>query len=233
MERGPTIQRRPTGPYSRHRKPKAPVHDGPAVRSRPPTPKSDLRWLVSLATKATGMAIPAPDPTLSSTHGRGTAGRPPGAARLPVEHRTGQGTGDAVHLQTIEGALGRRADLTEPLGQGPITDGKDVDDERAGLLHSFPEGGGRVDQAEQACRLTPRRLGPKRPSGRPCPAGDRQSRRCPVPPAARATGGPGRGARAGRRRAAAFRCGSVPARRPCQHCAAPSLHVPTSAPSRA
>jgi hypothetical protein len=49
--------------------------------------------------------------------------------------------------------LDRRADLTEPLGQGPVTDGKNVDHKRAGLLHGFPEGGDRVDQAEQACRL--------------------------------------------------------------------------------
>ena len=70
--------------------------------------------------------------------------------------------------------MGGRTSLNRS-AKGPVTGGKEVDDECAGLLHGFPERRGRVDQAEQACRLA---LGDQ-------DRGDRQAG-----PARRMTGGP-------------------------------------------
>src|SRR5829696_405250 len=104
---------------------------------------------------------------------RGRSGQPAGrAGAAPPEHRT---PWRLSHLQTLERSADGRADLAEPLGQGPVTGGKDMDHECAGLLHGFPERRGRVDQAEQACRLA---LGDQ-------DRGDRQAG-----PARRMTGGP-------------------------------------------
>jgi hypothetical protein len=82
---------------------------------------------------------------------RRRSGQPAGRSRAaPAQDRT---PGRLGHLQALERASDGWADLAEPLGQGPVADGQDVDDERAGLLHGLKERRGGVDQAEQACRL--------------------------------------------------------------------------------
>jgi hypothetical protein len=88
--------------------------------------------------------------------------------------------------------LGSGADLAEPLSQGPVTGGKDVDHQRAGLPRGFPERRGRVDQAEQAGRLaldtrTEETVRPAPPRGCPAvPDGDRRHQP-PAQPAGRVT----------------------------------------------
>src|SRR5215211_7491854 len=114
---------------------------------------------------------------------RGRSGQLAGRAwAAPPEHRT---PGRLGHLQALERPSDGWADLAEPLGQGPVTGGQDVDDERAGLLRGLKERRGGVDQAEQACRFAlgdqdrgHRQAGPARwaPGG---PDGDR----CHQPPA--------------------------------------------------
>jgi hypothetical protein len=95
------------------------------------------------------------------------AGRPRAA---PPQHRT---PGRLRHLQPLERASDRRPYLTEPLGQSPVSDAKDMDHARAGLLRGLPGRRGGVDQAEQAGRLAlgdqdrgHRQAGPARQSRR-------------------------------------------------------------------
>src|SRR5215207_9749767 len=58
------------------------------------------------------------------------------AGAAPTENRT---PGRRGHLQALEHASDGWADLAEPLGQGPVAGGQDVDDERAALLRGRKE----------------------------------------------------------------------------------------------